>query len=712
MCLFFKQMIIKNRLSHFNTFFYKQKPNTMKKNNVPLSFFLFFFITGIFVHSLAAAHQDIDDAKAAYYEEQGINLPNVPELVFEHGQRTIADIPEEGLLLIPNSTANTVMAFDPYSGNLVDEFFFPPEPDHLSTPIMALWNHDQTSFLLSDQLRKLVQQFDTDGIFEQTFAPIGGEDQSILHNIRGIFMRSDGNLLVTVAGGANANSVAMFDTEGEYLGNFIDNNAGGLNSPWNIVFRPEFNDYLITASGSGSVHRFDTDGNPIGIFASGINFPQQLFMNDEGNILVATFSSPSGVYEFDSAGNQIGYYGVVTGLRGVYELGNGNLLVTNSSGVHEINRNNQFIETKISAGARHISMIMPPATGLFAVTFDITDEHENPVDDATVSLNGVTNEPGDYIFADLEPGVYSYVVSHDCYHETAGELEVVNANIQHALALEGVPGDANGDGSVNVLDVIAIVAYFVGTDTEGMVCFDNADVNGDGIINILDIIGTVAIYAEDDNDDTSTVIDVDGNVYQTVIIGENEWMAENLRVTHYRNGDPIPHVTDNAQWAGLSSGAYCVYENNSNYTATYGKLYNWYAVDDPRGLCPEGWRVPSDDEYFDLMQHLDAAGAINDNIAGGKMKDTGTTGEGDGLWSPPNTGATNESGFTALPGGARYSTGMFGGIHTLAQFWSATPTPSEILQRAWNWYMDSTTAILYRNNYSRVIGHSVRCIKD
>ena len=195
------------------------------------------------------------------------------------------------------------------------------------------------------------------------------------------------------------------------------------------------------------------------------------------------------------------------------------------------------------------------------------------------------------------------------------------------------------------------------------------------------------------------------------MIGGNEWMIENLRVTHYNNGDPIPHVTGNSEWAGLSTGAYCVYDNNSSFADTYGKLYNWYAIDDARSLCPEGWRVPTDDEYLALMYELDPGGVINDNIAGGKMKATGTLGDG-GLWSPPNTGATNESGFTALPGGARYSTGLFGGINSLAQFWSATPTPSEVLQRAWNYYMDSSTAILYRNNYSRVIGHSVRCIKD
>lgn len=195
------------------------------------------------------------------------------------------------------------------------------------------------------------------------------------------------------------------------------------------------------------------------------------------------------------------------------------------------------------------------------------------------------------------------------------------------------------------------------------------------------------------------------------MIGGHEWMIENLRVTHYNNGDPIPHVTGNADWAGLNTGAYCVYNNEASLANTYGKLYNWYAVDDERGLCPAGWRLPSDDEYMQLMLYLDPVAVINDNIVGGMMKATGTSGDG-GLWSPPNTGATNSSGFTALPGGARYTTGLFGGLTILAFFWTADATPSEVLQRAWNWYMDTSTANLYRNNYSRVIGHSVRCIKD
>ncbi len=124
------------------------------------------------------------------------------------------------------------------------------------------------------------------------------------------------------------------------------------------------------------------------------------------------------------------------------------------------------------------------------------------------------------------------------------------------------------------------------------------------------------------------------------------WMTTNLDVDHYRNGDPIPHVTDPTEWKNLTTGAYCYYANDSaKYAAVYGKLYNWYVVNDPRGLAPEGWHVPTDFEWTTLT---DCLGGVS--VAGGPMKETGTS-----HWILPNEGATNESGFTGLPGGVRSS---------------------------------------------------------
>jgi uncharacterized protein (TIGR02145 family) len=141
--------------------------------------------------------------------------------------------------------------------------------------------------------------------------------------------------------------------------------------------------------------------------------------------------------------------------------------------------------------------------------------------------------------------------------------------------------------------------------------------------------------------ETNTVTDIDGNIYHTVTIGTQVWMVENLKTTKYRNGDPIPNVTGNA-WAALTTGAYCWYNNDAaTYKATYGALYNWYAVADSRNIAPTGWHVPTDAEWTTLTTFLGG-----ESVAGGKLKETGTN-----HWTSPNTGATNETGFTALPGG-------------------------------------------------------------
>lgn len=140
-----------------------------------------------------------------------------------------------------------------------------------------------------------------------------------------------------------------------------------------------------------------------------------------------------------------------------------------------------------------------------------------------------------------------------------------------------------------------------------------------------------------------------------VSICDQVWMTKNLDVDKYRNGDAIPQVTSSSEWESLGTGAWCWYNNDSaNYAATYGKLYNWYAVNDPRGLAPAGWHMPSDLEWSTLATCLGG-----DGVAGGKMKGTGTA-----FWQEPNAGAINSSGFTELPGGYRKGVGS---SFTLAQ---------------------------------------------
>lgn len=206
----------------------------------------------------------------------------------------------------------------------------------------------------------------------------------------------------------------------------------------------------------------------------------------------------------------------------------------------------------------------------------------------------------------------------------------------------------------------------------------------------------------------------DGSVWQniggtkavlpSITICSQVWMDKNLDVATYRNGDPIPKVTDNTAWAALTTGAYCYYNNDSaTYAATYGKLYNWYAVNDPRGLAPAGWHVPSDAEWTTIETCLGGA-----SVAGGAMKETGTT-----HWTSPNSGATNSSGFTGLPGGSRNGgDGAFGVVGSGGNWWSSSEASTFNTTYAWSCNLYYNYGNIYRFNFYKLDGFSVRCLMD
>lgn len=186
----------------------------------------------------------------------------------------------------------------------------------------------------------------------------------------------------------------------------------------------------------------------------------------------------------------------------------------------------------------------------------------------------------------------------------------------------------------------------------------------------------------------------------TVKIGNQVWMKRNLDVTKYRNGDIIPGVTDNAAWQKLTTGAWCYYNNDSaQYAAIYGKLYNWYAVNDPRGLAPAGWHIPNDTEWDALYAGL---GGIES--AGGKLKEEGTS-----HWTTPNTGASNSSGFTGLPGGFRFQNGTFYEIGISCSWWSNTAaSPTD----AWAYGMNNESGSAGNDGSYKRSGFSVRCLRN
>ena len=203
-----------------------------------------------------------------------------------------------------------------------------------------------------------------------------------------------------------------------------------------------------------------------------------------------------------------------------------------------------------------------------------------------------------------------------------------------------------------------------------------------------------------DQNNTGTVTDLDGNIYSTITIGNQIWLASNLKTTKFKDGTTIPLITGNTAWINLISPGYCWYNNDATtYKSTYGALYNWYSVNSGR-LCPTGWHVPSVGEWTTLSTYLGG-----DNVAGGKLKETGTN-----HWTTPNTGATNTSGFTAVPGGVRSWVGQFDLIGSYGNYWTSTEVSNT--GDANHKSMSNIMSILGSNAGKKSDGYSVRCLKD
>ncbi|MFN5305549.1 MAG: FISUMP domain-containing protein, partial [Bacteroidota bacterium] len=242
-----------------------------------------------------------------------------------------------------------------------------------------------------------------------------------------------------------------------------------------------------------------------------------------------------------------------------------------------------------------------------------------------------------------------------------------------------------------------------GSGTVSRITYDKSD--GYSVRCIRDVVTTSSHTCGADSVHNPTLnygsmTDQDGNVYKTIVVGTQEWMAENLRASHYRNGDAIALVNNNTTWQGLNTGATCFYNNDSAANnCPYGKLYNWYAASDVRNLCPAGWHVPSDAEWTTLTTFLGG-----ENVAGGKMKSTGTQ-----YWVSPNTAADNSSGFSGLSGGYRHIYGTFFSIDSFGYCWSSTELNTN---NAWYRRLNYNNGSVFRNSNDKTYGFSVRCIRD
>jgi len=202
------------------------------------------------------------------------------------------------------------------------------------------------------------------------------------------------------------------------------------------------------------------------------------------------------------------------------------------------------------------------------------------------------------------------------------------------------------------------------------------------------------------------ITDIDNIPYNTIAIGNQIWMKENLKVAHYNNGDPIPNVINDSVWWDLITGGYCDYDNNPVNSTTYGRLYNWYAVTDNRNLCPSGWHVPSDSEWITLINYLGG-----ESITGGKLKEEGIL-----HWLSPNTGANNLSGFTALPAGGRQKVSLnsvyfsqYYFLGTYTNYWTTTEFNSSF---AYSWALGFIQNNVWQTAEWKFSSLSIRCIKD
>jgi uncharacterized protein (TIGR02145 family) len=221
--------------------------------------------------------------------------------------------------------------------------------------------------------------------------------------------------------------------------------------------------------------------------------------------------------------------------------------------------------------------------------------------------------------------------------------------------------------------------------------------NLSGIVGIFLLVLIMHSCKKDD----FPCIDGDGNLYYAVTIGTQTWMTENLKTTKYNDGTNIPLVIDSIAWSNLTTPAYCWYNNDeATYKNVYGALYNWHAVNTGK-LCPIGWHVPTDEEWTTLTTYLGG-----ESVAGGKLKEVGIA-----HWTDPNTGATNEVGFTALPGGFRFYNGEFRVIGLWGLWWSTT-TYKYHASLAYCRGTGFLAYQVYNEASNKQCGKSVRCVKD
>jgi len=299
-------------------------------------------------------------------------------------------------------------------------------------------------------------------------------------------------------------------------------------------------------------------------------------------------------------------------------------------------------------------------------------------------------QSGDNLFQLLLPkGLYAIRVTGNGYTYATKLVNQIGTGIQAAIQFTG---SSNSESSV--LQKSKGVASVTMNYTTGDLLLYKG-ISG----NYCTIVTDVPVSSKTTNFDFVECKDANGNYYSVVKIGSQTWMAENLKATKYRNGDDITNLTNNADWGMFTISSWCNYNNDVANVTNFGRLYNWYAISDSRNIAPIGWHVASDSEWTMLTTALGG-----ETLSGGKLKETSLN-----HWLSPNSSATNETGFTAIPAGSRLTSGQFDNLGNKGNWWSLTENSTNY---AWYRYMYTGSASVVRDYYNKNVGFSVRCVKD
>ena len=379
--------------------------------------------------------------------------------------------------------------------------------------------------------------------------------------------------------------------------------------------------------------------------------------------------------------------------------GTDTLHLTGTQGIHNSDIDNENIQVfpNPMQGQTEISFYANQAGNALLAIYDVSGK-------VVLEINNEFSQGIQiYRIAGLRQGIYFISISGENYFYTAKLLSITSFQTDVKIEYLGSDKSETMISKLKSAKAIINMAYTAG-DTLHFTAYSGAftdivrDVPDSSKTIIFTFFNTVANCATTAIN-CGTISDIDGNIYNTVIIGSQCWMRENLKTSKYRNNTNITYVTDDVIWEPLTTEAWCYYANDTSNNGVYGKLYNWYAVNDSNGLCPAGWHVPSVSDWTTLTNYL--GGAIT---AGSKLKEADTI-----HWLSPNQGATNQTCFTALPGGYRNPYGNFNGLTWGGYWWTSTEDGSWAAHNRLI-YFDYTN--VYSDGNHKEAGLSVRCLRD